>query len=150
MTNGTYDVERELYEKALEEIRQDFIRESGLDLATQEMMAGSIAAHAQNSFYTMWSSATRSHDNHKASSAATAGMILDPLDEARLAKLPEKDRERFRKFHADSAAQYQRDNDDRQKIFDDHHRKMLIILMTKAGMSLATATQIVDKHILTQ
>lgn len=148
MTNGTYQVDQELYQKALEEIRQDFLRENRLDATTEAMMAGSIAAHAQNSFYTMWTSAIRTHENHKASREHTSGMMLDPLDEKRLAQLPERDRERFRQFHQESAARYKHDNEQRQKIFDDHHRHTMIILMTKAGMSKETATQIVDEHIL--
>ena len=150
MTNGTYEVDQELYQKALEEIKQDFLSANRLDPATEAMMAGSIAAHAQNSFYTMWTSAIRSHESHKESRAQTADMFLDPLDETRLKQLSEEDRARFRKLHEESVAQYKRDNEQRQRIFDNHHRKMLIITMTSAGMSEETATEIVEKHILTQ
>lgn len=143
-----YQVDTELYGQAIEEIKQDFIKSNCIDPATAKAMANSIESHAVQAFYTMWCSAIRTNESHKESRARTQGMMLDPPDEKRLARLLPEDRERYLKMHEENVQQYKHDNEQRQKLFDQHNHRSMIVLLTKAGMSEATAQRIVDNHIL--
>ncbi len=140
-----YTIDTDLYNKAIEEIEQDFINANPMNAATAQSMSTSIHAHAVGSFHTMWCSAIRTHESHKATRSQMQGMMLDAFDEKRLEGLLPEDQERFRKMHQDSVERYKKDNEQRQKLFDDHNRFTLARLMATAGMSLATAEEIVNK-----
>lgn len=145
-----YTIDTDLYNKAIEEIEQDFINANPMNAATAQSMSASIHAHAVGSFHTMWCSAIRTHESHKATRSQMQGMMLDAFDEKRLEGLLPEDRERFRKMHAENVERFKRDNDQRQKLFADHNRSTIIRLMATAGMSKQTAEKIVDNHILVQ
>jgi len=145
-----YTIDPTLYAQALEEIKADFLKGNPMALAVAEAMAGTIAQHAQQSFYTMWQSAIRSHESHKATRSQMQDMTLDAFDEKRLEGLMPEDQERFRRMHQESVEQFKKDNEQRQKLFDAHNRSTLIRLMATAGMSKQTAEKIVDNHILVQ
>lgn len=113
MANDNHAIDPALYDRAIEEIRRDFISKNP-DVPSAAA-ASAIARHAERAFHIMWQSALSTHAIHKTARAAIRQTGL---------------------------------SESRQEIYDGLNRDLMVLLMTKAGMSKATAERIVDNHIL--
>ena len=142
-----YGLDKNLYLKAIVEIRADYESKHPVHPSIKAQMEARLQQSAESSFSMMWHSAVQMHEGHRAHRAKPP-MKINPLDPVRLARLLPKDQAETKIRHAEMEAGFQKDIAERQKVFDDHHRTMLVSLMKQSGMSMPTAQKIVDEHIL--
>lgn len=65
MTNDNRALSRTLYDQALREIREEFMKKHPAAHPSNRASAGAIAQHAERSFHIMWQSALSTHASNQ-------------------------------------------------------------------------------------
>lgn len=142
-----YTIDKDLYAKALTEIRSDYLQRNQLSSEMAERMAASLQSHAERCFATAWHSAIQMQESHKRRAQQLRPQSL-PLDQQRLAGLPAEAQESLRRAHAKIEAHSTQSHLETQKLFVDLHQTTLVKLFTTVGVSATTSRCIVDQHII--